>query len=64
MDYGNVVYAYPAIFQNLSSIKDLVNNINYTSSFTKTTVTVDGISYNCYTQNDPSASTDVQLTFA
>ena len=64
MDYGKVVYAYPSSFGNLSSIKDLVNNINYTSSFTKTTVSVDGISYNCYTQNDPSASTDVQLTFA
>lgn len=64
MEYGKVVYAYPASFGNLSSIKDLVNNINYTNSFTKTTVTVDGISYNCYTQNDPSASSDVQLTFA
>ena len=64
MDYGKVVYAYPSSFGNLSSIKDLVNNINYTNSFTKTTVTVDGISYNCYTQNDPSASSDVQLTFA
>ena len=64
MDYGKVVYAYPSDFGNLSSIKDVPNNINYTNSFTKTVVSVDGISYNCYTQNEPSAATDVQLTFA
>ena len=64
MDYGKVVYAYPADFGNLSSIKDVPNNINYTNSFTKTVVSVDGISYNCYTQNDPAASSNVQLTFA
>ena len=64
MDYGKVVYAYPADFGDLSSIKDVPNNINYTNSFTKTVVSVDGISYNCYTQNDPAASSNVQLTFA
>ena len=63
-DFGKVVYAYPASFGNLSSIKDVVNNINYTNSFSKTTVTIDGITYNCYTQNEPSAAADVQITFA
>lgn len=64
MDFGKVVYAYPASFGDLISIKDIPNNINYTNSFAKTVVNVDGISYNCYTQIDPSASTNVQLTFA
>lgn len=65
MDYGKVVYAYPASFGNLSSIKDVPNNIQYwPNSFTKTVVNVDGISYNCYTQNDPSAAEDIQLTFS
>lgn len=64
MDWGKVCYAYPASMGNLSSIKDTVNNINYTNSFTKTTATVDGIEYVVYTQTNASASTDVQITFA
>ena len=64
MDWGKVCYAYPASFGNLSSIKDTVNNLNYTTEFTKTTATVDGVEYVVYTQTNASASTDVQLTFA
>jgi hypothetical protein len=64
MDFGKVVYAYPAELGNIASIKDIPNNLNYTNSFTKSVVSVDGISYNVYTQIDPTASTDVQLTFA
>lgn len=64
MDWGKVCYAYPASFGNLSSIKDTINNLNYTTEFTKTTLTVDGVDYVCYTQTNASASTDVQLTFA
>ena len=64
MDYGKVVYAYPASFGALTSIKDLVNNINYTDSFSKTTVTVDGIQYFCYTQTESSAADGIELTFA
>ncbi len=63
-DWGKVCYAYPAIFGNLSSIKDMINNLNYTTEFTKTTATVDGIEYVCYTQTNASAATDIQLTFA
>ena len=63
-DWGKVCYAYPASFGNLSSIKDMVNNLNYTTEFTKTTLTVDGIEYVCYTQTNASAATDIQLTFA
>ena len=63
MDYGKVVYAYPSSFGALTKISDEKNNINYTDSFTRTTVTVDGISYFCYTQTESSASSDVELTF-
>ena len=63
-DWGKVCYAYPASLGNLSSIKDAINNLNYTNNFTKTTVTVDGIEYICYTQTNASAAVDIQLTFA
>lgn len=63
MSYGKVVYAYPASFGALTYIKDEINNFSYFDSFTKTTVTVDGLSYFCYTQNTPSQAIDVQLVF-
>lgn len=63
-DWGKVCYAYPSSFGNLTSIKDTVNNLNYTTEFTKTTETVDGIEYVVYTQTSASAATNIQLTFA
>lgn len=45
-------YCYPASFGNLTSIKD-ANNFEYLSSYTKTTVAVDGVDYNVYTLTDP-----------
>lgn len=45
-------YCYPASMGNLSSIKD-ANGFDYISGYTKTNVTVDGESYNVYTQTDP-----------
>lgn len=63
-DYNKMVYAYPAEFGALSSIKDLENNINYTNSFTKTTLKVDGIDYYCYTQNTASKAAGINVTFA
>lgn len=62
-DWGKVCYAYPTSFGNLTSIKDMINNLNYTTEFTKTTLTVDGIDYVCYIQTNASASVNVQLTF-
>lgn len=65
MEYGKVVYAYPASFGDLQSIKDIPNNIQYfPNSFTRTSVTVDGIVYYVYCQNDASASEGIQLTFS
>ena len=63
-DWGKVCYAYPSSFGELTSIKDVVNNFNYTTSFTKTILTVDGIEYVCYTQTNASASNNIELTFA
>ena len=65
MDYGKVVYAYPASFGNLSSIKDIPNNIQYfPDSFTKITLNIDSILYNVYYQNEASASEGISLTFS
>lgn len=65
MDYGKVVYAYPSSFGNLSSIKDIPNNIQYwPDSFTKITMNVDSIPYNVYFQNESSASEGISLTFS
>lgn len=63
-DFNKVVYAYPTSFGALSSIKDVPNNINYTNSFSRTTINIDGIPYYVYTQTDPSAADGVELTFA
>lgn len=63
-EYNKVVYAYPTDFGALSSIKDVPNNINYTASFSRTSLLVDGISYYVYTQTDPSGADGVELTFA
>lgn len=63
-DWGKVCYAYPSELGALTSIKDEVNNINYTGSFNKTITTVDGVEYFVYTQIDPSASENVTLTFS
>ena len=63
-DMGKVYYAYPTSFGALTSIKDLVNNLNYTTSFTQSTVSVDGMDYYVYLQIDPAAATNVELTFA
>ena len=45
-------YCYPASMGNLSSIKDS-NGFEYISGYTKTTVSVDSVDYNVYTQTDP-----------
>lgn len=63
-DFNKVVYAYPQSLGALSSIKDVDNNINYTGSFTRTSVKVNGIDYYCYTLNEPTGADGVDLTFA
>lgn len=56
-------YCYPASFGNLTSIKD-ANNFEYLSSYTKTTVAVDGVDYNVYTLTDPVTATGFKQIYA
>ena len=56
-------YCYPASFGNLTSIKD-ANNFEYLSSYTKTTVAVDGVEYNVYTLTDPVTATGFKQVYA
>lgn len=56
-------YCYPASFGNLTSIKD-GNNFEYINSYTKTNVTVDGVSYNVYTLTDPVTATGFKQVYA
>lgn len=62
-DYNKVVYAYPQSFGALSMISDEVHHFEYTNSFSRTSLKVDGIDYYCYTQTDPSAASGLELTF-
>ena len=55
-------YAYPATFGDLTSIKDS-NNLEYLGSYTKTTVEVDGVTYNVYTLTDPVTATGFKQTY-
>lgn len=62
--YNKVVYAYPKEFGELSSIRDVKNNVPYTQSFTRTSLKIDGIDYYCYTLTEPTGADGVELTFA
>lgn len=53
MDYSKICYAIPSSLGDLTSIKD-ANNISYLDSYSKTTVTVDGIEYYVYLLKDAS----------
>ena len=46
-----VIYAYPASFGNLTSIKD-ANNFDYINSYTKSIFNINGESYNIYIMKD------------
>ena len=62
-DYNKVVYAYPKSFGALIQAKDEINNFEYLSSMTRTTVQVNGIDYYAYIMNDASQSIDLTLVF-
>jgi hypothetical protein len=56
-------YCYPSSFGNLTSIKD-ANNFEYLSSYSKTTVAVDGVDYNVYTLTDPVTATGFKQIYS
>ena len=63
MTYGKLLYAYPASYGDLTSIKD-GNNFEYINSYTKSTVTIDGVSYNCYLMTDATGVTGFKQIYA
>lgn len=63
MTYGKIVYAYPAVYGDLTYIMDEQNNLSYLNSFVKSVLTIDGISYNCYTQSTASGADDIEIVF-
>lgn len=63
MTYGKLLYAYPASYGDLTSIKD-ANNFEYITSYTKSTVTIDGVSYNCYLMTDATGVTGFKQVYA
>lgn len=56
-------YCYPASMGDLTSIKD-ANNFEYLSSYTKTTVSVDGTNYNVYTLTDAVTASGFKQVYA
>ena len=63
MTYGKLLYAYPASYGDLTSIKD-ANNFEYITSYTKSTVNVNGVSYNCYLMTDATGVTGFKQIYA
>ena len=63
MTYGKLLYAYPASYGDLTSIKD-ANNFEYITSYTKSTVTIDGVSYNCYLMTDAAGVTGFKQIYS
>ena len=58
-----VIYAYPSSFGNLRSIKDF-NGFEYIQDYTKTTIQIDGVSYNVYAKITPTVITGFQQTYS
>lgn len=60
----HIVYAYPSGLGDLTSIKDQ-NNFEYlTNSYTKTTATINGETYNIYYLTSPVTATNLKQVFA
>lgn len=57
-----MVIAYDSSYGNLKTILD-PNSFDVTSGWTKSTLTVDGFTYNVYVANSPTTDTDAQFTF-
>lgn len=62
MNDQRTCYAYPATLGNLTSIKDN-NNFEYIGSFTKTSDTINGETYNIYVLTEPVTAQNFKWTF-
>lgn len=56
-------YCYPAVYGDITNIKD-ANSFEYINSYTKTTVTIDGVAYNVYTLTDPVTITSFKQIYS
>lgn len=61
--YQKTVYAYPAYFGALTSIKD-ANNFEYIGSYTMNTLTVGGVSYYVYVLSQPTTISNFKQIFS
>lgn len=62
--YGRFIYAYPAELGTVTSVKDMVNNLNYGDSVTHTTTVIDGINYKVVYLTDAAGFDNVEITYA
>lgn len=58
-----VVYAYPASYGNLSSIKD-ANGFEYITDYNKYTVNLDGVDYYLYAKITPTVITGFKQIYS
>ena len=63
-EYGRFVFAYPTAIGSVKSIKDNVNNFNYTDSCSRGKATINGGSYEIIYLTDCAGFEDVSITFA
>lgn len=63
-EYGRFLYAHPTAIGTVSSIKDNVNNFNYTDSCQKINITINGGKYELVYLVEPAGFEDLTITFA
>lgn len=63
-EYGRFVFAYPTAIGSVKSIKDNVNNFNYTDSCSRDNATINGGTYEIIYLTDCAGFDDVSITFA
>ena len=64
IDFGRVIYAIPKTLGHITSIKDEVNNFDYTNSFEESEIIIDGYDYYLYILKDSVSASNVSITFA
>lgn len=63
-EFGRFLYAHPTAIGTVSSIKDNVNNFNYTDSCQKINITINGGKYELIYLIEPAGFEDLTITFA
>lgn len=63
LNYQKMVYAYPQYFGTLTSIKD-ANNFDYINSYTRSSITIDGVDYYVYVLTNPTTITGAKQIYS